>query len=168
MTYAETGARADGAAGITALGSVLLTLTLATIFLWIGAMKFTAYEANGVAPFIANNPMLSWLHSAFGIEGAARFLGSYELLTGVLLLGRFVSPSLGAIGAAMSVITYAVTLSCLITTPGVGAAEAGGFPALSAEIGQFLAKDFVLFAASVVLLGEALDSDRRRKGRLAN
>ena len=147
---------------ILRLGRLLLLLMLATIFLWIGAMKFTDYEAQGVAPFIANNPLLSWLHGLFGIRGAARVLGAYELLTGVLLLARLASPRLGAIGAALSIVTYLFTLSCILTTPGVWAPEAGGFPALSAEIGQFLAKDFVLLAASVYLLGDALTAMQRR------
>ena len=147
---------------VLALGRVMLVLTLAMIFLWIGAMKFTDYEARAVAPFIANNPLLSWLHTLFGIRGGARVLGVAELLTGVLLLGRFLSPRLGAAGGALSVLTYLVTLSCLLFTPGVGAAEAGGFPALSAEIGQFLAKDFVLLAASVCILGDALTAMRQQ------
>ncbi|MBA3324502.1 MAG: DUF417 family protein [Rhodobacteraceae bacterium] len=149
---------------ILALGSILLTVTLATVFLWIGGMKFTDYEAQGVAPFIANNPLLSWLHAAFGIRGGARFLGVYEILTGIFLLGRFLSPSIAIVGAAMSILTYILTLSCMLTTPGVAAPEAGGFPALSAEIGQFLAKDFVLLAASVYLLGQALQA-RIERGR---
>ncbi len=143
-----------------ALGRALLIITLATVFLWIGGMKFTDYEAQNVALFIANNPLLSWLHGAFGIKGGSRFLGVYEVAAGFLLLCRFFSPRLGAIGAAMSIITYLLTLSCLITTPGAFAPEGGGFPALSAEIGQFLAKDFVLLAASVYLLGEALMASR--------
>lgn len=147
---------------LLALGRMLLMLTLATIFLWIGAMKFTDYEAQSVAPFIANNPLLSWLHALFGIRGGARVLGVTELLTGVLLLGRFLSPRLGVVGGAMSVLTYLATLSCLLFTPGVGAPEAGGFPALSAEIGQFLAKDFVLLAASVCILGDALTAMRQQ------
>jgi len=64
----------------------------------------------------------------------------------------------------MSILTYILTLSCMLTTPGVAAPEAGGFPALSAEIGQFLAKDFVLLAASVYLLGQALQA-RTERGR---
>lgn len=152
--YADDGYGRD----VMRFGRVLLILTLATIFLWIGAMKFTDYEARSVAPFIANNPLISWLHTVFGIHGASRFLGVYEILTGLLLLGGFLNARLGVLGGAMSILTYLITLSCLFTTPGVGAPEAGGFPALSAEIGQFLAKDFVLLAASVYVLGDALCS----------
>lgn len=141
---------------IRAIGVVLLYLSLAIIFLWIGSMKFTAYEAQGVAPFISNNPLLSWLHALFGIQGASQFLGVVELATGALLLARWFSPRLSVIGAALSVLTYALTLSCLFTTPGVWAQAAGGFPALSAEIGQFLAKDMGLFAISVFILGDSL------------
>lgn len=154
-------AAAETAAKVRELGGVMLVVALAIIFLWIGGMKFTAYEAKGIAPLIANNPLISWLHGAFGIEGAARFLGVYEILTGVLLLARFVSPRLGAIGGAMAVFTYLITLSCMFTTPGVAAAEAGGFPALSAEAGQFLVKDLVLLAASVYILGDAMLARRR-------
>lgn len=50
----------------------------------------------------------------------------------------------------------------MFTTPGVAAAEAGGFPALSAEIGQFLLKDLVLLAASVYVMGDSLLARRRR------
>ncbi|EXE82008.1 hypothetical protein J588_3776, partial [Acinetobacter sp. 1578804] len=34
-------------------------------------MKFTHYEAIGIAPFIENSPIVSWLHNLFGIQGAS-------------------------------------------------------------------------------------------------
>jgi uncharacterized membrane protein YkgB len=52
----------------------------------------------------------------------------------------------------MSAATFMLTLTFLTTTPGVAEMTAGGFPALSAAPGQFLLKDAVLMAASVVLL----------------
>jgi uncharacterized membrane protein YkgB len=62
------------------------------------------------------------------------------------------------LGAAMSCATYALTLTFFISTPGVAEPTAGGFPAISAPIGQFLLKDLVLLAASSVLLRTALTS----------
>jgi len=56
----------------------------------------------------------------------------------------------------MSTATYAITLTFLFTTPGVAEPTAGGFPAISAAPGQFLLKDAVLLAASLVLLSAAL------------
>lgn len=130
----------------------ILRWALVTVFLWFGGMKFTSYEAHGIAPFIANSPIMSWLHAAFGIQGASDVIGTIELSTGVALAGGAFVPVLSAVGSAMSAITYLITLSFFLTTPGVAEATAGGFPAISALPGQFLLKDLVLLAASLSLL----------------
>jgi len=129
-----------------------LRWSLVVIFIWFGFMKFTGYEAHGIAPLIANSPIMSWLHTVFGIEGAARVIGVLELSTAVaLIVGAFV-PVISALGAAMSTATYLITLSFFISTPGVFEPSLGGFPAISGDTGQFLLKDLVLLAASVTLL----------------
>lgn len=129
----------------------LLRWALVIVFLWFGAMKFTAYEALGIAPFIGHSPIVDWL-GMFGTQGQSYFIGTIELSTALaLILGAF-RPILSALGALMSVTTYLVTLTFLFTTPGVAEPTAGGFPAISAVPGQFLLKDVVLLAASLVLL----------------
>ena len=130
----------------------LLRWALVVIFIWFGAMKFTAYEANGIAPFIANSPIMSWLNAVFGVQGASYVIGVLELSTAAaLILGAF-QPIFSALGAAMSAATYLITLTFFLTTPGVAEATVGGFPAISAMPGQFLLKDLVLLAASLSLL----------------
>jgi uncharacterized membrane protein YkgB len=130
----------------------LLRWALVIVFLWFGAMKFTAYEANGIAPFIINSPIMSWLHSLFGVQGASYVIGVLELSTAAaLIIGAFL-PIFSALGAAMSAATYLITLTFFLSTPGVAEATAGGFPAISALPGQFLLKDVVLLAASLSLL----------------
>jgi len=47
-----------------------------------------------------------------------------------------------------------------VSTPGVAEQTAGGFPAISAAPGQFLLKDAVLLAASLVLFVNSV----QRKG----
>ena len=134
--------------------SVLAPLrwSLVLVFVWFGCMKFTNYEAMGIAPFIANSPFMSWLHAAFGIQGASAVIGVLELSTAVALaIGAFV-PVVSALGAAMSSVTYLITLTFFVTTPGVFEPTLGGFPAISAVPGQFLLKDIVLLAASITLL----------------
>jgi uncharacterized membrane protein YkgB len=119
-------------------------------------MKFTAYEANGIAPFIAHNPFMSWLHAFFGIRGASYVIGALELsIAGALIVGA-IKPFFSALGAAMSTMTYLITLTFLLSTPGVAEPTAGGFPAISAAPGQFLLKDLVLLAASLCLLGASV------------
>lgn len=138
----------------------LLRWALVIVFLWFGGMKFTAYEAQGIAPFIEHSPLMGWLHSLFGVQGASQFIGTLELATAAaLILGAF-KPIFSALGAAMSAATYAITLTFFLSTPGVAEPTAGGFPAISAIPGQFLLKDAVLLAASLVLLSAAI---RRKK-----
>jgi reactive chlorine resistance protein C len=134
----------------------LLRWALVIVFLWFGCMKFTAYEANGIAPFIANSPFMMWLHSLFGIQGASYVIGVLELSTAVaLIIGAF-NAVVSALGAAMSTATYVITLTFFATTPGVAEPTAGGLPAISAVPGQFLLKDLVLLAASLCLLAASV------------
>ncbi len=131
---------------------VLLRIALVIVFLWFGCMKFTHYEATGNAGLIANSPFMSWMNTAFGIQGASDVIGVIELTTAsMLFLGAFV-PLASAVGAAMSCCTFAITLTFFVTTPGVFEPSLGGFPAISALPGQFLLKDIVLLAASITLL----------------
>ena len=135
---------------------VLLRWALVVVFLWFGGMKFSAYEATGIAPFIEHSPIMSWLHVLFGVQGASYVIGVIELSTAAaLIIGAF-QPIFSALGAAMSVATYIITLTFFLSTPGVSELTAGGFPAISALPGQFLLKDLVLLAASLSLLLESV------------
>ena len=140
----------------------LLRWSLVVIFLWFGLMKFTAYEADGIAPLISHSPVMGWLIAAFDVSGAARVVGVVELSTAAMLAAGAFLPAASALGAAMSSATYAITLTFLASTPGVAAAAAGGFPAISADVGQFLLKDLVLLAASLCLLLASVEAAPRR------
>lgn len=136
----------------------LLRWALVIVFLWFGGMKFTSYEANGIAPFIAHSPIMSWLHAILGVQGASYVIGIVELSTAVVLIAGAFNPLASALGAAMSCLTFVITLTFFLSTPGVAEPTAGGFPAISASVGQFLLKDLVLLAASLCLF---LASSRR-------
>jgi uncharacterized membrane protein YkgB len=41
---------------VEALGRELTRYGLVVVVAWIGLMKFTAYEAEGIRPFVANTP----------------------------------------------------------------------------------------------------------------
>ncbi|MDW5318470.1 YkgB family protein [Rhizobium sp. PL01] len=138
----------------------LLRWALIVIFLWFGGMKFTTYEAMGIAPLMVNSPIMSWVPATFGVQGASYFIGVIELLVAATLaLGAF-NRLASALGAAMSCLTYFITLTFFLSTPGVAEPTAGGFPAISADIGQFLLKDLVLLAASACLLLASIRSPR--------
>jgi len=138
------------------IGATVMNYGLAVIFLWFGGMKFTSYEASGISPFIINSPLVGWLNTLLGIRGASDMLGVYEIITGLFLAARVFVPWTAIGGATMAVVTFLITLSFFLTTPGVAALQAGGFPAISADVGQFLLKDLGLLGISIWLLGDAL------------
>ena len=70
--------------------------------------------------------------------------------------GSTLLETLGFIAAVLT------TLSFLVTTPGVWASSAGGFPALSAFPGQALIKDLALLGISLWTLGEAWQASEPR------
>ncbi len=146
-------------------GSLFLYVAMAIIFLWIGGMKFTDYEADGISGFVLNSPLVGWWQTILGIGGTAVMLGIYEIAAGLLFAGRFLWPRLSVVGAAMGVLTFLITLSFLLTTPGVSEPKAGGFPAISAMPGQFLLKDIALLAVCIYCLGESLVAASRAGGR---
>lgn len=136
--------------GIADIGAWATSYALAVIFLIFGATKFTAMGGEGIAPLVMNSPLTGWLHGAFGIDGAARFLGAYEILAGLLIAARPVDPRLSMIGGAMAVITFLVTLTFLFTTPMVAAGDA---PFPLSMLGQFLLKDLVLLSVALWVFG---------------
>lgn len=169
-TVAMTGTRGtnilDRAAAygdaVSRLGGWASTATLVVIFLWFGSMKFIPFEAESLQPIISNNPLISWLYTLFGVAGGARFLGVFEIATGLLIAGRLVNPRLSAVGGAMGAWSFLLTTSCLFTTPGV--IQPGSVIGLGAP-GSFLVKDIVLFSACLWITGVSLVEIRTR-GRL--
>ncbi len=148
--------RTAESAGDSRTAIAALRWALVVIFLWFGAMKFTGYEAMGIAPLVSHNPLTNWLIPAFGVQGASGLIGIIELATAAaLIIGRF-SGTLSFVGAVMSCMTFLITLTFFVTTPGVSEASLGGFPAISVAPGQFLLKDLVLLAASYCLARSSL------------
>jgi len=140
---------------ITRIGTHGLRFTTATVLGWIGAMKFTAYEAGAIEGLVASNPLTSWLYSVTSLQGASNFIGTTEIITALLIVAGFKLPKLALIGSLLAALTFLVTSSLLFTAPG-WEASLGGFPALSVVPGQFLLKDIVLLAGAVFLAGDSL------------
>lgn len=132
---------------------------LVLVLLWIGGMKFTAYEAEGISGFVANSPLMSWSYRVLSKGQLSAILGAVELLTALLIATRPFSARVSAVGSALAVGMFTTTLTFLFSTPGV-IEPSLGFPALSAAPGQFLVKDVVLLGAALWTAGEAVRADR--------
>ena len=142
-------------AKLEAVGQALVRYGLVLVVGWIGPMKFTAYEAAGIQPLVANSPLMGWMYGFLSVQVFSNLLGAVEIAVAVMIAARPVSPRIAALGSGMAVMMFLTTLSFLFSTPG-WEPSLGGFPALSVVPGQFLLKDVVLLGAAVWSLGEAL------------
>jgi len=140
---------------ITLIGDYALRYSIVVILAWIGAMKFTAYEANAIQGLVASSPLTSWLYSVFTVEAAAKLIGVVEIVTAAAILFSTLHRNIAIVGSIAAIITFAMTSSFIFTAP-VWEASLGGFPALNVVPGQFLLKDLVLLAAAISLLGKTL------------
>ncbi|HTN21595.1 MAG TPA: DUF417 family protein [Pelobium sp.] len=124
------------------------------VMVWIGGLKAFQYEADGIVPFVANSPVMSFFYNKNAPEykdyknpegktvkknidwhqenGTYLFsygLGTVIITIGVLTLLGIWYPKIGLVGGALTVIMSLVTLSFLITTPEVYVPNLGGdFP----------------------------------------
>ena len=152
-------AHAAGAAlvevDVEAIGQGVIRYGLVAVLVWIGAMKFTAYEAGAIEGLVANSPLMGWIYGILSVRAAGAMIGLSELAIAGLIVARPFSPKLSMIGSALAVGQFLTTLSFLLSTPGAFEPSLGGFPALSVVPGQFLIKDIVLLGAAIWSFGEA-------------
>jgi uncharacterized membrane protein YkgB len=139
---------------VEAAASYAIRYGLVLVLIWIGGMKFTAYEAEGISGFVSHSPPMSWAYSVFSVRGFATILGVTEIAVASLIAARPISARASSLGSGLAVGMFLTTWSFLLTTPGVWELSAGGFPALSVVPGQFLLKDVVLFGASLRLFAD--------------
>ncbi len=50
-------------ASLKTLGVHLIRVAIFIIFVWIGGLKFFNYEAEGIVPFVANSPFMSFFYA---------------------------------------------------------------------------------------------------------
>lgn len=171
-------------------GINLMRVAILVIFVWIGGLKYFAYEADGIVPFVANSPFMSFFYkydapeykqhmNAEGVFKAENrewheqnntYLFSYGLgalivTIGVLVFLGMFFPKIGIIGALLAIIMTLGTLSFLVTTPESWVPALGdkdfGFPFLSGR-GRLVIKDIAILAGAVILLA---DSAKRIKAK---
>ena len=152
-------ARARGVE-LESLGITLLRYSLVLILVYFGAFKFTMAEAQAIQPLVAESPLMSWLYRVLDVQGVSRLIGLAELAIAALIFVRPWSPLWSAIGSLAAVGMFTITLSFLLTTPGLWQ-WVESFPAPT-EGAAFLMKDVFLLGAAICTAGEAL---KARLGR---
>lgn len=104
----------------------LMRYGLVLVIGWIGAMKFTPYEAQAIQPMVANSPLLGWVYQIFGAQSFSNLLGVVELAIALMIGLRPLSPKIAAVGSGLAVLMFVTTITFLFTTPRLGA-NAGRF-----------------------------------------
>ena len=164
------------------LGTHLMRLAIAMVFLWIGALKFAPYEADSITPFVANSPFMSFFYehpedykahlthegelnadkrvwqTANNTYVFSTGLGFVEILIGLLVLSNPISRRAGLLGGALAFSTPLVTLTFLLTTPEAWVPDLGdaehGFPFLSGA-GRLVLKDVLMLAGALPVMADS-------------
>ena len=84
----------------------------------IGVIKFTAGEAQGIQPSVANSPLMFWLYRIFSLQGVSNLIGVIEIVVALLIALRPFSARFSFIGSIGAIITFLLTVSFLFSTPG--------------------------------------------------
>lgn len=156
----DEAARRASVEGLASLGQAVLRYGLVAILLFFGAFKFTAVEASGIQPLIANSPLMSWLYSLGSLRAVSDGIGAFEIAAALLIATRRFSPTLSGIGSLGAAAIFATTLSFLFTTPGAWV-SVPGFPVpVTSATGGFLVKDLFLLGAALVTAAESLRAVR--------
>jgi uncharacterized membrane protein YkgB len=178
------------AARLDKMGVAVTRVGLIVVLLWIGGLKAFRYEADGIVPFVANSPTMSFFYADPGNykahknpEGAlvpqnrawheanrtyefAYGLGAVIVLYGLLLCLHPWLPQAAAVGSFLVVVMSFVTLSFLITTPECWVPPLGdaqyGFPYLSGA-GRLVIKDAIMMGAALVTMADSAQAYLRRQ-----
>ncbi|WP_373517800.1 YkgB family protein [Pricia sp.] len=137
------------------IGEIIIRYGLVIILLWVGALKFTTYEAEGIKPLVENSGLMSWGYDLMSVQAFSMLIGVIEIILGIMIATRYFAPKISAIGSIGTIIMALITLSFLLTTPGM-VQKGYSFPSLSPMPGQFVAKDLLLLGAACWTAGEAL------------
>lgn len=101
------------------IGATLVRVSLAVTVIWVGALKFSSYEAEAIKPLVTHSPLLSWAYGFLSVPTFAAILGAGEIIVGIMILTRWFAPLISAIGSLGAAILFFVTVTFLLSTPGV-------------------------------------------------
>jgi uncharacterized membrane protein YkgB len=178
------------AARMDRVGITLTRVGLVVVLVWIGGLKAFRYEDEGIVPFVANSPLMSFFyadpgnynahmnregdlvpanrawHEANGTYPFAFGLGLVIVLYGVMIALHPVFPRVAAVGSFLVAVMSLVTLSFLVTTPEVWVPNLGsgehGLPLLAGP-GRLVLKDAIMLGAALVTMADSAKASLRMR-----
>ena len=184
----EMAARADRTA------IVVIRMGLVVVLVWIGSLKAFHYEAEGIVPFVANSPFMSFAyhqptgkyrqhmnregelipanrewHERNGTYPFAYGLGAVIVAYGLMIALHPWLPQVAAVGSVLVSVMSLVTLSFLVTTPECWVPALGspehGFPLLSGA-GRLVVKDAMMMGAALVTMADSAKAYLRQRAEV--
>jgi uncharacterized membrane protein YkgB len=177
-------------AGLDQFGKNAVRFGIVIVFLWIGGLKFFPYEADGIVPFVANSPFMSFFynhpdtykkhmnpegelvpanhhwHEENNTYGFSTALGVFLVSIAVLIALYKVIPIPSMIASVLIFIMTLGTLSFLLTTPESWVPHLNdqnwGFPFLSGR-GRLVIKDIVILGGAIITMSETASLYLKRK-----
>jgi uncharacterized membrane protein YkgB len=179
------------AARLDRQGIALTRIGLVLVLVWIGSLKTFRYEDEGIVPFVANSPLMSFFyrqpageyrqhmnregdlvpanrqwHEQNGTYRFAYGLGSVIVTFGVMIALHPWMPRVATVGSFLVFVMSLSTLSFLITTPECWVPALGspehGFPLLSGA-GRLVIKDAIMAGAALVTMADSAKAYLRRE-----
>lgn len=86
---------------IGVFGRYYVLYALAVILIWVGGLKFFAFEARAVERHVTESLLLSWIYDVVDVRPFARILGSTEIAAGVAIALRSVLSCWSALGGRL-------------------------------------------------------------------
>ena len=122
--------------------------SVALVLVWIGAMKFFAFEANAIVSLVESSPFMSWLYIVFSVQGASNAIGVFDILSVALLgVGLYIRNAKLILLAGLACCSvFIMTQTFLITAP-----NALSSVTVFERLGQFVIKD-LWFIANLVII----------------
>ncbi|KGJ99070.1 DUF417 family protein [Thalassotalea sp. ND16A] len=127
------------------------------VLVWIGGMKFTLLEAQGIEGLVKSSPLMSWLYNFFSIQTTSNIIGVYDLIAVVLLMLAIIYPKLIKPAILMSGMVFVVTQSFLISFTGALSTDT-----VLSTTGHFLIKD-LWYLANLIFYYAALTEFAKSK-----
>ena len=122
--------------------------SVALVLVWIGAMKFFAFEAKGIVTLVETSPFMSWLYQIFSVQGASNAIGVFDILSVALLCVGLLTKNnkLIVLAGLACCSVFIMTQIFLITAP-----NALSSSTVLTGLGQFVIKD-LWFIANLVII----------------
>jgi len=183
------------AARLDRAGITVARIGLVVVLAWIGGLKAFHYEDEGIVPFVANSPFMSFFyrqpageyrqhmnpagelvptnrewHERNGTYLFAYGLGAVIVALGIMIALHSWLPQVAAVGSFLVFFMSFVTLSFLVTTPECWVPSLGspehGFPLLDLP-GLLVVKDSIMMGAALVTMADSAKAYLRKRGAAA-